>query len=252
MATLSPRKFIHQTYQKLYKAFGAQSWWPGETPFEVIVGAILTQNTNWKNVEKAIVNLKFHLKPFGPLTLHQLTTTELAKLIKPAGYFNVKAKRLNNFLDFLFKEYDGQIEKMKKEDLGTLRKKLLGVNGIGPETADSILLYALDKPIFVVDAYTKRFLYRHNMIGLNEDYHDVQKVFSSVLKKDVQKFNEYHALIVRLGKGFCKTKPNCQTCVLNRLNYSVDHQCAHCHRHLADGKVCRTCQPDKRINLPKS
>ncbi len=209
---------LHNIYNSLYQHFGPQGWWPGDTPFEVIVGAILTQNTNWNNVEKAIANLK-KAKVLTPQKLHALTQAQLAKLITPAGFFNIKAKRLRHFLDFLFTEYQGRIELMAKEDLSVLREKLLSVNGIGPETADSILLYAFNKPIFVVDAYTKRFMSRHGLIDPAHDYHDVQGIYHKELKADEKHFNEYHALIVKLNKEFCKTKQRCEGCPLNQPSY---------------------------------
>lgn len=209
-------KKIQEIYKKLYKAFGPQDWWPGDTPFEVAVGAILTQNTNWGNVEKAINNLK-KAKALSAKSLHRMPVKKLAKLIRPAGYFNVKAKRLKFFIDFLIGDYQGSTQKLKKERIDSLRKKLLDVNGIGPETADSILLYALDKPIFVIDAYTKRALSRHKILKYDEPYEKFQELFHESLKKDVELFNEYHALFVRLGKVFCKKKPVCEKCPLNFL-----------------------------------
>ena len=226
---------LKEIYRVLFKAFGPQRWWPAESPFEVMVGAILTQNTNWGNVEKAVVNLK-KKKCLSAESLREIPLHELASLIKPAGYFNVKAKRLKNFIQFFFDEYDGKIERMKKEPLAGLREKLLKVNGIGPETADSILLYALGKPIFVVDAYTRRVLYRHNMIKKDADYHSVQRMFQEGLESPVALFNEYHALLVRLGKDFCKPKALCQQCPLNRLNYSLIYKCQNCHRALLKAK----------------
>lgn len=210
------RVILREIYKRLLKTFGPQHWWPGETPFEVMVGAILTQNTNWGNVERAIRNLKAHHQ-LSPSALHKISAAELAPLIRPAGYFNVKAKRLKNFVEFLFKEYDGDLKKMAREPLDKLRFKLLHVNGIGPETADSILLYALEKPVFVVDAYTRRVLCRHNLIGQDADYHRIQELFMGHLKPDVRFFNEYHALLVRLGKDHCRPKPLCGECVLNNL-----------------------------------
>lgn len=200
----------------LYKKFGPQHWWPGDTPFEVAVGAILTQNTNWSNVEKAITNLK-KARALSAAAMSRLSHEELAALIKPAGYFNVKAKRLRSFLDFLNSEYSGSISSMKKADAVVLRHQLLGVNGIGPETADSILLYALDKPVFVVDAYTKRILSRHGIMDADVDYHEYQKLFHASFDNDTRLFNEYHALIVRLGKDFCKPRPLCSSCPLNSM-----------------------------------
>ncbi len=203
---------IGDIYQRLYRSFGPQSWWPGETPFEVIVGAILTQNTNWQNVAKAIDNLK-KARVLTPQKLHSLPIDRLARLIRPSGYFNIKAKRLKSFLNFLFKNYQGKLDKMFARPLNELRKEILAVKGIGPETADSILLYAGGLPIFVVDAYTKRIFSRQKLLSEDTEYHQVQELFTRSLKKDVQLYNEYHALIVRLGKDFCKKiKPKCEVC----------------------------------------
>lgn len=209
-------KKLLSIYRKLYKAFGPQKWWPGDTPFEVAVGAILTQNTNWGNVEKAINNLKKE-KVLNARAIHGMPVKKLASLIQPSGYFNIKAKRLKSFINFLMNDYHGSMENMRKEEMHSLREKLLDVNGIGPETADSILLYALDKPIFVIDAYTKRVLSRHNILGHDEPYDRFQELFHSSLKKDVKLYNEYHALFVRVGKMFCKTKPVCEECPLRNI-----------------------------------
>ena len=198
-------------YNSLFKHFGPQRWWPGETPFEVIIGAILTQNTSWDNVEKAIVSLKASGK-FTPEGLFKLQTDKLALLIKSSGYFNIKAKRLKNFLSFLFNDYEGNIDRMLKEDGHILRHKLLNVNGIGPETADSILLYAAEYPIFVVDAYTNRIFSRHGYIPADATYHQIQELFVGNLPKDIQLYNEYHALIVRVGKELCRKTPRCNSC----------------------------------------
>jgi endonuclease-3 related protein len=207
-------------YDILLKRFGPQDWWPGDTPFEVIVGAILTQNTNWTNVEKAITNL-INAKVLSPDKLHNLDIKKLAELIRPAGYFNIKAKRLKNFLDWFFENYSGQLKNL--ENIGTpeLREQLLSVKGIGPETADSILLYALNRPVFVVDAYTARICSRHHLIDEDADYHRIQETFESNLPSDIQLFNEYHALLVHLGKDFCKPTPKCEECPLNALPHSV-------------------------------
>ena len=207
-------KDLKDIYERLYRAFGPQHWWPGDTPFEITVGAILTQNTNWGNVEKAIANLK-RQKVLSARKIHELTHEKLAGLIKPAGYFNVKSKRLKSFIEFLMDDYGGSLKKMAKEDLTPLREKLLAVHGIGPETADSILLYALDKPVFVIDAYTKRALSRHGVLSYDEPYEIYQGLFHGELKKDVRLFNEYHALFVRLGKEYCRPRPLCEGCPLN-------------------------------------
>lgn len=201
-------------YQKLYACFGPQHWWPAETPFEVVVGAILTQNTNWLNVEKAINNLKKN-ELLSPDKLYRLSARKLALLIKPAGYYNIKTRRLKSFLRFFLKHYKGDIKKMSSEDPSILRRQLLSINGIGPETADSILLYALDKPVFVIDAYTKRILFRHRLIKEDASYDDAQNLFMGNLKPDAALFNEYHALLVKSGKEFClKRSPKCEICPL--------------------------------------
>lgn len=202
-----------EIYEKLYSFYGPQCWWPGDTAFEITVGAILTQNTNWKNAEKAIKNLK-DAKTLSAKALHAMQPEKIALLIKPAGYFNIKTKRLKAFVDFLVDNYGGSMKQMKKEDMETIRKKLLGVYGIGPETADSILLYAIGKPIFVIDAYTKRVLSRHGILNYNASYDEYQSLFHYYLDEDVQLFNEYHALFVRAGKDYCGPKPICAECPL--------------------------------------
>jgi len=203
-------------YRTLYKAYGPRNWWPGETPFEVMVGAILTQNTSWKNVEKAIGRLKDEgvLNSAG---IHRLKKSQLTSLIKSSGYYRIKADRLKAFVNFLFKEYRGDIEKMRKEELEKLRQRLLEVRGIGPETADSILLYGLKKPIFVVDAYTKRVLSRHGAISGEASYEEIQYLFMNHLPLDERLFNEYHALLVYLGKTVCKKVPRCDICPLKSI-----------------------------------
>jgi len=206
---------VKRFYQKLRRSLGPQNWWPARTPFEVMVGAVLTQNTSWKNVEKAIGNLR-RKNLLGPLKMHALSQRKLAEIIRPAGYYNIKAKRLKNFLDFFISKYQGNIRKMSCVKTGDLRRDLLAVNGIGPETADSIMLYALNKPVFVVDAYTKRIFSRHNMIKNNATYDEAQELFNKSLKKNFRIFNEYHALLVKIGKEFClKNKPKCSICPLS-------------------------------------
>ena len=200
-----------EIYHRLFKAYGPRHWWPGETPFEVMVGAILTQNTSWRNVEKAIQKLK-NKGVLNAEGIHQLRKSQLAPLIRSSGYYRIKAERLKAFVDFLFENYDGNINRMGKERLKTLRAKLLKVNGIGPETADSILLYGLKKPIFVVDAYTKRILLRHGMISESASYGEIQRLFMNHLPHNKRLFNEYHALLVHLGKTLCKKVPRCDIC----------------------------------------
>lgn len=191
-------------------------WWPGKTPFEVIVGAVLTQNTSWANVEKAILNLKRE-NLLAPKRLNKTDVLKLARIIKPAGFFNVKAKRVKSFLDFLFREYDGNLRVMRKENIRTLRRKLLNVNGIGAETCDSILLYALQKPIFVIDAYTIRIFSRLGIVDEDVGYEKLQSLFMKNLPRNTKLYNEYHALIVKLGKDICRKRPICNLCVIRKL-----------------------------------
>jgi endonuclease III related protein len=208
---------FHQIYEILYNFFGSQGWWPGETRFEIVVGAILTQNTNWANVRKAINNLKERGLLFFE-ALAALPLPELAGLIRPSGYYNLKARRLKNFLQMVEKHYQGDLDLLLQDDLASSRKSLLSVQGIGPETADSILLYAGNHPLFVVDTYTHRIFSRHQMVPDESDYDSIQESFMSVLPADSHLFNEYHALIVRLGKEYCrKTQPLCDACPLNGL-----------------------------------
>lgn len=210
---MKKKDVLLRVYERLYITFGPQHWWPGETPFEVIVGAILTQNTNWGNVEKAITNLKTEgiLSPEG---LRNVNHNHLAMLIKPSGYFNIKTGRLKHFIDYLYRRHGGSLKNMFSLDLGPLRHELLGVKGIGPETADSILLYAGGYPIFVVDAYTGRIFHRLGILSEDMTYHDIQDCFMESLPHDTRMFNEFHALIVRLGKEYCRPRPKCEGCPL--------------------------------------
>ena len=207
---------LKKIYDRLYSTYGPCNWWPGDSPFEVIIGAILTQNTNWTNVEKAIRNLK-DANVFTPDKFFKIEITKLAELIKPAGYFNVKAKRIKKFINWLFENYDGDLTQMFAQSLGTLREELLSVNGIGPETADSILLYAGNKPTFVVDTYTYRILSRHDLIPEDSTYDDIKEFLEDNMPEDVKLYNEYHALLVQIGKEFCKPKRKCENCPLNGL-----------------------------------
>ena len=210
------RDQLLEIYNLLFERFGPQYWWPGEKQFEMIVGAILTQNTSWKNVEKAIVTLKAG-RLMTPQSLHQLSQGELAELIRPAGYYNIKAKRLKSFIEWLFSSYDGKLENLENVSTSQLREELLNVKGIGPETADSILLYAFHRPVFVVDAYTARIMSRHFLVEQGTDYHQLQDLFQSALEPDEKLFNEYHALLVRLGKDFCRPTALCEQCPLKDL-----------------------------------
>lgn len=208
------RKRLYKIYDKLYQFYGPQYWWPAETPFEVAVGAILTQNTSWVNVERAIENLKSRdCLSFEKLLKMNIKT--LSSLIRPAGYYNIKARRLKNFLKYLGCSYQGCFDKMRLKASDVLRQELLAVNGIGKETADSILLYALHKPVFVIDAYTKRVFSRHGFFKESTDYDEAQHFFLTHLELDAKIFNEFHALIVRLAKEFCrKNKKSCHACPL--------------------------------------
>ncbi len=207
-------KLLKELYEKLWQVFGPQGWWPGETPFEVALGAILTQNTNWGNVARAIAALKDR-DLLESQALHDLPEAELAGLIRPAGYYNLKARRVKNFLAVLCDRYQGSMEALAGEELEKVRPELLAVKGIGPETADSILLYALNKPTFVVDAYTFRILSRHHLVPESCDYAELRQLFMDRLAADVGLYQEYHALLVRLGKEFCRPRPRCEACFLN-------------------------------------
>jgi endonuclease-3 related protein len=215
-----PRKLkatqLARVYKALRKAYGHQNWWPGDTAFEVIVGAILTQNTAWTNVEKAIANLKKEGK-LSFKALRRVPAKNLSQMIRSAGYFNVKADRLKCFMDFLHRECRGDLSKLKKNTMSALREKLLAVKGVGPETADSILLYALDKTSFVIDAYTKRIFSRHGLAKDHEDYEKWREIFMRSLPEDRGLYNDFHAQIVRTGKDYCRKVPRCDRCPLRRF-----------------------------------
>lgn len=213
-----PAERLQALFQRLYDHFGPQGWWPGDTPFEVLVGAVLTQNTSWTNVEKAIANLQgAGLLDFAALLT--ATPDRLAECIRPAGYYRVKAERLQGLVRAIQDEY-GDLDALFALPQAPLRDWLLAVKGVGPETADSILLYAAGQPAFVVDAYTCRILVRHNFLDPEQGlaYDEVQALFLDNLPADTTLFGEFHALIVRLGKEFCKkTRPRCESCPLNGL-----------------------------------
>ncbi len=205
-----------RVYAAFRKAFGHQAWWPGDTPFEVMVGAILTQNTAWTNVEKAILNLKKEGK-LSFKAMRRIPAKQLSKLIRPAGYFNIKADRLKCFLDFLEKSCGGDIGRLKRLPMPVLREKLLAVKGIGPETADSILLYAMNKTTFVIDAYTKRIFSRHGLAHDHGSYDQWRKIFMDALPPNEALYNDFHAQIVRTGKDHCRKVPRCEGCPLRRF-----------------------------------
>jgi len=198
-----------ELYTRLYDAYGPQHWWPAETPFEVVVGAVLTQNTSWKNVEKAITNLK-QSNQLDLKKILRLDQAQLAEFIHPSGYYNIKAKRLKNVCSWLADA--GGMDRLAKLSTASLRDGLLQVNGIGPETADDILLYGWDRPVFVIDTYTRRLLTRLNLINGNEDYEILRSGFEHTLDRDPALYNEYHALIVRHAKLKCTLAPDCVHC----------------------------------------
>lgn len=211
---------VFKIYEKLYSRLGPRHWWPAETPFEVMVGAVLTQNTSWTNVEKAILNLK-QQRLLDPESLNRIPRRKLADLIKPSGYYNIKAKRLKSLVGFLMHNFKGDIVLMRRQDQKALRRELVLVHGIGPETCDSIMLYALNKPVFVIDAYTKRIFSRCGIVKEGVTYDELQRLFMESLPRSVKLYNEYHALIVQLGKEICRKIPKCNLCPINKLCYNA-------------------------------
>lgn len=207
-----------EVFDLLFAYFGPQHWWPGETAIEIVVGAVLTQNTNWSNVTKAIGNLQ-NAGVLSYQALLEMSMAELAGYIRPSGYYNIKSKRLKNLLFMIRDRYEGDLLRLLSDETQTARSSLLEVQGIGPETADSILLYAGDHPVFVVDAYTHRIFSRHGLIAEESDYQSIQGEFTCRLPVSSALYNEYHALLVMLGKNFCKkTNPLCGQCPLKGVN----------------------------------
>lgn len=205
-----------EIYRLLLNRYGSQHWWPADSPFEVIVGAILTQSTSWVNVEKAISNLK-QAGALNPSTLRGLPVGTLAELIRPSGYYNAKAAKLKSFVEFLGEIHKDSLESLFSLDMSQLRSELLDIHGIGPETADSIILYAARRPVFVIDAYTVRILNRLGIGPARNDYPAFQALFMENLPADEAMFNEYHALLVRHGKEVCRKAPLCDQCCLKSL-----------------------------------
>jgi endonuclease-3 related protein len=209
------RDRLNSVYESLFLAYGPQHWWPANSPYEVCIGAILTQSTSWQNVEKAIGNLK-SANILSHEGIRKARTDRLARLIRPSLYYNVKARKLKEFTKYLEREYEGRVDAMTHIPMQAIRQELLAVWGLGPETVDSIILYALNKPSFVVDAYTKRIFERLGLVDDKASYDDVKALFEDALPKDARLFNEYHALIVQHAKSFCRTKPMCESCCLSR------------------------------------
>lgn len=210
---MGKQRKIREFYKRAFTHFGNQNWWPAESKLECAIGAILTQNTSWKNAEKAINTLK-DKSLIDMDKLHMIPTNDLSYLIRPSGYYRIKAKRLKNFIKFIIEKYDGKIENMLKEKTDTLRDELLCINGIGPETADTIILYALEIPVFVIDKYTYRILTRHGLIPGKTTYQEMQKLMEDSIEKNHEIYNEFHALIVKVGKEHCKKTPQCTGCPL--------------------------------------
>jgi len=207
---------LMDSYRRLRARFGYRNWWPADSPFEVCVGAILTQNTAWRNVVKAIANLKA-ASALDSFTIYDLAQADLAEMIRPCGYFNVKAARLKNLVRHVMEKHAGDLDEMFALPQEALRRELLLINGVGKETADSILLYAANKPVFVVDAYTKRVLFRHGMLQGKQDYDSMQEFFHRGLERDLDLFKDFHAQFVAVGHTYCKTKPLCTECPLDGL-----------------------------------
>jgi len=209
-----------EMYEAMRSRFGHQGWWPGDGPLEVCIGAILTQNTNWTNVEKALGNLRA-AGAMSVSVLNEMDRDALAELIRPAGYFNVKAKRLKNFIARVYDSFGDDIAGFLDRSVWTLRDELLSINGIGRETADSIILYAAQKATFVVDRYTGRIMARHGLTCPEDDYEQVKELFESSLPEDLDLWKDYHAQIVAVGKQYCRPKPKCEGCPLE----SFPHHC---------------------------
>ncbi len=207
---------LSDIYERLLAAYGPQHWWPGDTPFEIIAGAILTQSASWRNAEKALANLKA-AGALSPAGLRRPPEAEVARLIRPSGYYNAKARKLKAFVALLYERFDGDLERMLASPAGELRSALLTTHGIGPETADSVLLYAASRPVFVIDAYTRRIFSRLGLAPEGDTYDAWQRLFMDALPPDAEMFNEYHALIVRHGKDVCRKRPACADCALNDI-----------------------------------
>ena len=224
MSSSNKNNALLEIYDRLIAEYGPQHWWPGETPFEVIIGAILTQSAAWTNVEKAINNLK-SAGMLSSREIRELPVEELALLIRPSGYYNDKTRKLKSFVNRLYEKHEDSLDKLFALDVNSLRNELLSIHGIGEETADSIILYASGKPVFVIDAYTKRIINRIGLLTASEKYAVCQKYFMDNLPADLQMFTEYHALLVNLGKTACRMVPVCEKCCLRDICRS--HKTTH-------------------------
>jgi len=216
MGKMTENKLLLEIYDKLFACYGPQNWWPADEPFEIIIGAILTQSAAWVNVEKAITNLK-ESNTLSSEALRRMSESELAQLIYPSGYYNAKAVKLKAFAQWFGEQFGDDLDELAIADIDSLRQQLLSVHGIGPETADSIILYAAGKPVFVIDAYTRRIIDRIGLSPDKDNYDSYQAFFMRNLPLDVQLFNEYHALLVCLGKNVCRKKPQCDACCLKEM-----------------------------------
>ena len=210
------KKRLMDVYKRMAAYYGPTHWWPGDSAFEIAIGAILTQNTAWTNVENAIANLK-QRRLLRPRAMLDCPTETLEDAVRPSGYFRQKAKRVRLFCEHLAAHYGGSMKRMARRPLGELREELLALNGIGPETADDILLYACEKPVFVVDAYTRRIFSRHGLVPPEIGYEALRAFFEDRLEPDASLFKEYHGLLVWTGKDFCRKTPRCDACPLAPL-----------------------------------
>lgn len=205
---------LRRYYRRLYRHFGPQHWWPGRTRFEVVLGALLTQNTSWANVERALGNLR-RAGVLTPQRLPRVSSSRLARLLRPSGYFRQKTRAVRGFLKHLNNHYRGSLARLLGRPTAELRDELLALRGIGEETADSILLYSASRPVFVIDAYTRRVLARHGLARADASYAELQDFFHRHLPADAKLFNEYHALLVAVGKNYChRQQPDCAACPL--------------------------------------
>lgn len=232
---------LREVYERLLGHYGPQRWWPADSRFEIIIGAILTQAVAWSNVEKAIANLR-SAQALEPAALHALPTGELAHLIRPAGYYNAKARKIKAFVAHLHEHYRHDLDALLSKEAGALRHELLSIHGIGPETADSVMLYAAGQPIFVVDTYTRRLLSRISLVCDDIGYDDLQGTFENHLPSQVPLFREYHALIVQHGKCMCRKRPLCVACPLLAVcGFGQSRTETGCSTSSPDGKVQERC-----------